>query len=75
MSRRSTGEALAIPDLDLSLPDGRKLARIGNLVLVPQESTLVVGPSGFGQIDPVPRDLGPVALSAREKSCSRPMRN
>ena len=49
ISTRSTGEALAIPDLDLSLPDGRKLARIGNLVLVPQESTLVVGPSGSGK--------------------------
>jgi putative ATP-binding cassette transporter len=43
------GEALAIPDLELSLPDGRKLARIGNLVLVPQETTLVLGPSGAGK--------------------------
>jgi len=49
ISTRTTGEDLAIPDLDLSLPDGRKLARIGNLVLVPQESTLVVGPSGSGK--------------------------
>jgi putative ATP-binding cassette transporter len=48
-TRRSTGEALAIPDLELALPDGRKLARIGNLMLVPQESTLVVGPSGAGK--------------------------
>jgi putative ATP-binding cassette transporter len=45
----STGEALAIPDLELSLPDGRKLARIGNLVLVPRESTLMAGPSGAGK--------------------------
>jgi vitamin B12/bleomycin/antimicrobial peptide transport system ATP-binding/permease protein len=43
------GEALAIPDLQLELPDGRKLARIGNLVLAPQESTLVMGPSGAGK--------------------------
>ncbi len=43
------GEALAIPDLQLALPDGRKLARIGNLVLAPQESTLVMGPSGAGK--------------------------
>jgi putative ATP-binding cassette transporter len=43
------GEALAIPDLQLELPDGRKLARIGNLVLAPQESTLVMGPSGVGK--------------------------
>jgi len=42
-------EALAIPDLDLNLPDGRKLARIGNLVLAPQEPTLVMGPSGSGK--------------------------
>jgi putative ATP-binding cassette transporter len=45
----SAGEALEIPELELSLPDGRKLARLGNLVLVPQESTLVVGPSGVGK--------------------------
>ncbi len=45
----SAGEALAIPDLELSLPDGRKLARIGNLILVPQESTLLLGPSGAGK--------------------------
>jgi putative ATP-binding cassette transporter len=43
------GEALAIPDLDLALPDGRKLARIGNLVLAPQEPTLIMGPSGSGK--------------------------
>ena len=43
------GEALAIPDLQLELPDGRKLARIGNLVLAPQEATLVMGPSGAGK--------------------------
>ena len=42
-------EGLAIPDLELELPDGRKLARIGNLLLVPQESTLVSGPSGSGK--------------------------
>jgi len=48
-TRPNVGEALAIPDLELSLPDGRKLARIGNLMLVPQQSTLVVGPSGAGK--------------------------
>jgi len=45
----STGQSLEIPELELSLPDGRKLAHVGNLVLVPQESTLVVGPSGAGK--------------------------
>ena len=45
----STGPTLELPNVELSLPDGRKLARIGDLVLVPQESTLVVGPSGAGK--------------------------
>jgi vitamin B12/bleomycin/antimicrobial peptide transport system ATP-binding/permease protein len=40
---------LSIPDLDLALPDGRKLAHIGDLALIPQEPTLVVGPTGVGK--------------------------
>jgi putative ATP-binding cassette transporter len=48
-ARPGVAEALAIPDLELNLPDGRKLARIGNLVLAPQEPTLVMGPSGSGK--------------------------
>ena len=43
------GPVLSIPDLDLALPDGRKLAHVGDIALVPQESTLVVGPSGVGK--------------------------
>ncbi len=43
------GPVLSIPDLDLALPDGRKLAHVGDLALVPQESTLVFGPSGVGK--------------------------
>jgi putative ATP-binding cassette transporter len=49
VTQPATGASLDIPELELSLPDGRKLARFGNLVLVPQESTLVVGPSGAGK--------------------------
>ena len=49
VAKPSAGEVLAMPDVALDLPDGRKLARVGNLVLVPQESTLVVGPSGAGK--------------------------
>ncbi len=49
LAKPSTGEALAIPDLELNLPNGQKLARIGNLALVPLEPTLVVGPSGSGK--------------------------
>src|SRR5271166_4920470 len=45
----SQGGTLSLPDVDLALPDGRKLAHIGDLVLIPQESTLVVGPSGVGK--------------------------
>jgi putative ATP-binding cassette transporter len=45
----SSGATLEIPELELGLPDGRKLARLGDLVLVPQESTLFVGPSGAGK--------------------------
>jgi vitamin B12/bleomycin/antimicrobial peptide transport system ATP-binding/permease protein len=40
---------LALPGVELALPDGRKLASLGDLALFPQESTLVVGPSGVGK--------------------------
>jgi len=43
------GPILSIPDLDLKLPDGRKLAHIGDLALIPQEPTLFVGPTGVGK--------------------------
>ena len=45
----SRGSTLSLPDVDLALPDGRKLAHIADLVLIPQEPTLVVGPSGVGK--------------------------
>jgi putative ATP-binding cassette transporter len=48
-AKPGVGEALAIPDLELNLPNGAKLARIGNLVLAPQEPTLVMGQSGAGK--------------------------
>jgi vitamin B12/bleomycin/antimicrobial peptide transport system ATP-binding/permease protein len=40
---------LSLPGVELALPDGRKLVSIGDLALIPQESTLVVGPSGVGK--------------------------
>jgi putative ATP-binding cassette transporter len=43
------GPMLSLPDVDVALPDGRKLAHVADLVLVPQEPTLVVGPSGVGK--------------------------
>ena len=44
-----SGPSLSFPDVDLALPDGRKLAHIGDLALIPQELALVVGPSGVGK--------------------------
>jgi putative ATP-binding cassette transporter len=44
-----TGPILSLPDVDIALPDGRKLAHVGDLALIPQEPTLVVGPSGVGK--------------------------
>ena len=44
-----SGPVLSLPDVDIALPDGRKLAHVGDLALIPQESTLVVGPSGVGK--------------------------
>jgi putative ATP-binding cassette transporter len=45
----ASGPVLSIPGLDLRLPDGRQLAHVGDLALIPQESTLVMGPSGVGK--------------------------
>jgi putative ATP-binding cassette transporter len=43
------GPILSIPDLDLKLPNGRELAHIADLALIPQEPTLFVGPTGVGK--------------------------
>src|SRR5579871_257246 len=45
----SEGPNLTLNDIDLALPDGRRLAHVADLVLVPQESTLFAGPSGVGK--------------------------
>ena len=45
----SEAPTLSLNDVEVALPDGRKLARIADLVLVPQESTMFVGPSGVGK--------------------------
>ncbi|MGB7973471.1 MAG: ABC transporter ATP-binding protein/permease [Roseiarcus sp.] len=48
-AKPSEAPTLALNDVELALPDGRKLARVADLVLVPQESTMLVGPSGVGK--------------------------
>src|SRR5271166_3292778 len=45
----ASGPILSTPDLELALPNGRKLAHIGDLAMIPLEPTLVVGPSGVGK--------------------------
>jgi putative ATP-binding cassette transporter len=45
----SQAPTLVLNDVDLALPDGRKLAHVADLALIPQESTLVAGPSGVGK--------------------------
>lgn len=45
----SEAPTLSLNDVEVALPDGRKLAHIADLVLVPQESTMLVGPSGVGK--------------------------
>jgi putative ATP-binding cassette transporter len=49
VAKLTEGPNLALNDVDLALPDGRRLAHVADLVLVPQESTLFVGPSGVGK--------------------------
>lgn len=49
VAKAGEGPTLSLNDVDLALPDGRRLAHVADLVLVPQESTLVVGPSGVGK--------------------------
>jgi putative ATP-binding cassette transporter len=45
----SQAPTMSLNDVELALPDGRRLAHIADLVLVPQEPTLFVGPSGIGK--------------------------
>ncbi len=45
----ASGPVLSLPEVDIALPDGRTLAHVGDLALIPQELTLVVGPSGVGK--------------------------
>jgi vitamin B12/bleomycin/antimicrobial peptide transport system ATP-binding/permease protein len=45
----SQAPTLSLNDVEVALPDGRKLAHVADLVLVPQEPTMLVGPSGVGK--------------------------
>jgi putative ATP-binding cassette transporter len=46
---RASGEALALADLTLSLPDGRRIVQVDRLSFEPGQSVLLTGPSGSGK--------------------------
>jgi vitamin B12/bleomycin/antimicrobial peptide transport system ATP-binding/permease protein len=46
---RAPSEQLAIRDLTLSLPDGRRIVHLDALALEPRQATLLTGPSGSGK--------------------------
>ena len=71
-NRPNVGEALAIPELELSLPDGRKLARIGNLILVPQGVDVGDRTERRGQVDDVSRHRRASALRQGRDSAACP---
>ena len=61
---------MSLNDVDLALPDGRRLAHIADLALIPQESTLFVGPSGVGK-STLFAPLRACGHTARARSVSR----
>jgi putative ATP-binding cassette transporter len=46
---RAPTESLALDDLSLSLPDGRRIVHVGALAFAPRQSVLLTGPSGSGK--------------------------
>ena len=58
----SQAPTLSLNNVELALPDGRKLARVADLVLVPQEPTMLVGTLGGRQVDALSRHRGFVAV-------------
>ena len=66
------GPILSVPDLDLELPDGRKLAHVGDLVLVPQEPMLVEGPTGAGKSTLFRAIAGIWSFGSRARSSNPP---
>lgn len=46
---RAPAVALALRDLTLSLPDGRRIVHVEALALAPRQATLLTGPSGSGK--------------------------
>ena len=71
-NKPNVGEALAIPELELSLPDGRKLARIGNLDTGPPGVDVGHRPERRGQVDDVPRHRRALALRQGRDFAARP---
>ena len=61
--RRTTGtEGIAMEDVTVALPDGRRIMHDADLRLTPGESVLLSGPSGSGKSTLAARRCGPVAL-------------
>ena len=46
---RAAGDALALQNVMLALPDGRAIVRVDQLALAPRQSVLLTGPSGSGK--------------------------
>ncbi len=49
VTSRAPSERLALENLTLSLPDGRRIVHVGELSLEPGQPTLLTGPSGSGK--------------------------
>ena len=72
VAKPTEGPNLSLNDIDLALPDGRALAHVADLVLVPAGIDAVRRPVGRRQVDPVPRHRGPVAVRLRRDPPARP---
>ncbi len=59
---QAAGRDLAIPELDLALPDGRTIARIRGLTFRQGQRTQLVGSIRLGEINAVPGYLRHLAL-------------
>ena len=63
--QRDGKNAVEIDDLLVRLPQGAPLVAADDIAIAQGERVLVTGPSGVGQIDPVPRHRGRLAVRHR----------